>query len=79
RNKGIGSEVLVQGVLTVSDQLGGPAFIQDATGGIPVFDSQVHGLGNYQIGDEIRILGSIGAFNQQIQIVNISELELISS
>lgn len=79
RTKAQGTEVLIKGVLTASDELGGPAFIQDATGGIPVFDTQVHGLDVYQIGDELEILGSIGAFNQQIQLVNVTKVELKSS
>ncbi len=79
RTKPQGAKVLVRGVLTAADQFGGPAFIQDATGGIPVFDSQVHGEGIFQIGDEIEILATLGAFNQQIQLGNIEELELISS
>lgn len=79
RQKAQGTEVLVRGILTASDQFGGPAFIQDATGGIPVFDSQIHGEGWYQIGDEIQILASLGTFNQQIQLGNVTEVELISS
>ncbi|WP_187176818.1 DUF5689 domain-containing protein [Algoriphagus sp. AK58] len=79
RTKPQGAEVLVKGILTATDQFGGPAFIQDATGGIPVFDTQIHGMGVFQIGDEIEILASLGAFNQQIQLTNVTELELISS
>ncbi|WP_338218494.1 DUF5689 domain-containing protein [Algoriphagus sp. oki45] len=79
RTKPQGSEVLVKGILTASDQFGGPAFLQDETGGIPIFDTQIHGAGLYQIGDEIQILASVGAFNQQIQLGNVTEIELISS
>ncbi|GMQ27484.1 DUF5689 domain-containing protein [Algoriphagus confluentis] len=79
RTKPQGSEVLVKGILTASDQFGGPAFLQDETGGIPVFDAQIHGAGLYQIGDEIQISARIGAFNQQIQLGNVTEIELISS
>jgi len=79
RQKSQGTEVLVKGILTASDQFGGPAFIQDATGGIPVFDAQIHGTGLYQIGDEIQVLATLGAFNQQIQLGNVTKLELISS
>ncbi|WP_026952476.1 DUF5689 domain-containing protein [Algoriphagus mannitolivorans] len=79
RQKPQGSEVLVKGILTATDQFGGPAFIQDQTGGIPVFDSQVHGVGVFQIGDEIQILAKVGAFNQQIQLGNVSEIEVLST
>jgi uncharacterized protein len=79
RQKPQGSEVLVKGILTATDQFGGPAFIQDETGGVPVFDSQIHGSGLYQIGDEIQILASVSSFNQQIQLGKVTEIQLISS
>lgn len=79
RNKPQGSEVLIKGILTASDQFGGPAFIQDATGGVPVFDTQIHGAGIFQIGDEIQLLATVGSFNQQIQLGNITKIERIST
>lgn len=79
RQKPQGTEVLVKGILTATDQFGGPAFIQDQTGGVPVFDPQVHGAGVFQIGDEIQILAKVGAFNQQIQLGNVSKIEVIST
>lgn len=74
-----GTEVWIQGILTAADEFGGPAFIQDETAGIPVFDSEIHGDGLFQIGDELRFFGTLGAFNQQIQLGNVREVELISS
>jgi endonuclease/exonuclease/phosphatase family metal-dependent hydrolase len=79
RTKSQGTKLRVIGVLTASDQFGGPAFIQDATGGIAVFDTQIHGLDVFQIGDELDITGSIGAFNQQIQLVDVTKVELLRS
>lgn len=70
----LGREVIVCGVLTATDQFGGPAFIQDKTGGIALFDAQVHAAGLFQIGDSLCVKASIGAFNQQVQLVNVSEL-----
>ncbi|MFA0960974.1 DUF5689 domain-containing protein [Roseivirga sp. BDSF3-8] len=69
-----GTEVVVCGTLTATDQFGGPAFIEDATGGIAVFDSQIHGDGNFAIGDSICIKASVGAFNDQVQLVDVTEL-----
>ncbi|EMR02252.1 DUF5689 domain-containing protein [Cesiribacter andamanensis] len=74
-----GTPVIVTGTLTVSSELGGPAFIQDATGGIALFDSQVHGEGNFAIGDRLKVTASIGAFNQQIQLVEVTELEKLEA
>ncbi|MEB2778443.1 DUF5689 domain-containing protein [Algoriphagus sp. D3-2-R+10] len=79
RQKPQGVKVIVKGILTASDQFGGPAFIQDQTGGIPVFDTQIHGNELFQIGDEIQLLATIGSFNQQLQLVDVEEYELISS
>lgn len=79
RTKSTGTKLQIVGVLTASDQFGGPAFIQDATGGIAVFDTQIHGLDAFQIGDELDITGSIGAFNQQIQLVDVTKVELLRS
>ncbi len=74
RTSTFGTPVIVSGTLTVSDQFGGPAFIQDETGGIAVFDSQLHGDGAFSIGDSVTFTANVGAFNQQVQLVEISEL-----
>ncbi len=71
----LGTEVIISGTLTVSDQLGGPAFIQDGTGGMALFDPQIHVEGLFEIGDSIRVAASIGAFNQQVQLIDVSNLE----
>ena len=70
-----GTEVVVCGVLTATDQFGGPAFIQDATAGIALFDDQVHGNGLFQIGDSLCVKASIGVFNNQVQLVSVTELK----
>jgi endonuclease/exonuclease/phosphatase family metal-dependent hydrolase len=79
RTKPQGTKLIIKGVLTASDQLGSPAFIQDATGGIAVFDAQIHGMDVFEIGDDLELTGSIGAFNQQVQLVDVTKVELISS
>jgi uncharacterized protein len=70
----LGTQVIINGTLTVVDQLGGPAFIQDNTGGIALFDYQVHAPNGFSIGDSIRVMASIGAFQQMVQLVEVSEL-----
>lgn len=69
-----GTQVVVCGVLTATDQFGGPAFIQDTTGGIALFYTLVHRNGLFQIGDSLCVKASVGAFNQQIQLINVSDL-----
>ena len=74
RNATIGTTVTVSGVLTVSDQFAGSAYIQDSTGGIAVFDAAVHGDGIFAIGDSITITGVRSAFNDQVQISTVSNV-----
>jgi endonuclease/exonuclease/phosphatase family metal-dependent hydrolase len=66
RSLPVGSKVTVTGRVTVSNQLGSPAYVQDATGGIPVFDFGVSQ--NVSIGDSLIVTGPIGVFNDQKQI-----------
>jgi exonuclease III len=66
RGLGVGSKVTVAGRVTVSNQLGSPAYVQDATGGIPVFDFNLSQ--SVAIGDSLIITGPIGVFNDQKQI-----------
>ncbi len=63
-----GSIVTITGILTASDNFAGPAFIQDTTGAIAVFDQTVHGDGAFMIGDSLTITGTRTAFNGLEQI-----------
>src|SRR5690606_13825927 len=53
--KPFGSVVTVAGRVTVAAQFGGPAYLQDGTGGIAVFEGGLHG--SVQIGDSIVVTG----------------------
>ncbi len=75
RNTAENELVTVRGVLTVSDQFSGSAYIQDSTGGIAIFDELVHGDGNFMIGDSISVSGTRSMFNEQIQISNLISVE----
>ena len=75
RNLLLGTRVIISGTLTVADELGGPAFIQDATGGIALFDADVHGEGTFNIGDSLQVTASIGAFNEQVQLVEVTNMQ----
>ncbi|WP_111707744.1 T9SS type A sorting domain-containing protein [Lutibacter citreus] len=68
--------VKITGVLTVSDQFAGSAYVQDETGAVAVFDPLVHGDGLFQIGDVITITGVKSSYNDQIQISPVSLVEL---
>jgi endonuclease I/chitodextrinase len=68
RSKADGEIVTVTGVLTVSDQFAGSAYIQDASGAIAVFDKTVHGAGLFKIGDSITVTGTKSTYTDQVQI-----------
>ncbi len=69
-----GTPVTIAGVLTVTDSFGGPAFLQDATGGIAVFDDLVQADATLKVGDSIRVTGLRAAFNDQVQITGVVEV-----
>jgi hypothetical protein len=66
RTKPVGQKVTVGGRITVANELGNPAYVQDATGGIPVFDYAF--ATHVSIGDSVIVTGPIGVFNDQVQI-----------
>ncbi len=66
RAKQNGDIVAVGGRVTVGNQFGSTSFIQDATGGIPVFNSSFSS--SIEIGDSVLVYGTIGFFNELIQI-----------
>ena len=72
RAKADGEIVTITGVLTVSDQFAGSAYIQDATGAIAVFDKSVHGTGLFNIGDSITVTGTRSSYSDQVQISPVS-------
>ncbi|WP_024768577.1 T9SS type A sorting domain-containing protein [Aquimarina macrocephali] len=69
-----GTPVTITGVLTVTDSFNGPAFIQDTTGGIAIFDDQVQANATLKVGDSITITGIRAAFNDQIQISSVTDV-----
>ena len=75
RAKPEGALVKVTGILTVADEFSGSAYLQDSTGGIAIFDQLVHGDGLFKIGDSITVTGTRSAFNNQIQISPVTEVE----
>ncbi len=75
KNTNAGELVTVSGVLTVSDQFSGSAYVQDTTGAIAIFDEMVHGDGNFMIGDSITVTGTLSAFNEQIQLSQVTTVE----
>ncbi len=75
RSMPVGTVVTVSGVLTATDQFGGPAYLQDETGGIAVFDQQVHAADAFAIGDSIQITATVELFNNMPELVDVTALE----
>ncbi len=69
-----GEGVTISGVLTVTDSFNGPAFLQDATGGIAIFDELVHANETIKVGDSITLTGVRANFSGQIQIGAVVEV-----
>ncbi len=69
-----GTPVTITGVLTVTDAFNGPAFIQDNTAGIAIFDEQVQANAMLKVGDSITVTAVRTAFNDQIQLNGVVEV-----
>ena len=62
--------VTVRGVVTVAKEFGGPAYIQDASGGLAVFDLPFENA--VQIGDEVTITGTVTQFNGLTELASVT-------
>ena len=56
----VGTVVTVAGRVTVANEFGGPAYFQDATGGMPVFLAALHAA--VQEGDSVVVTGPLSEF-----------------
>lgn len=57
----LGKWAVVRGVVTVGSEFGGPTYLQDASGGMAIFDSSVSN--NVNRGDDVVLLGLVAPFN----------------
>ena len=62
--------VTVRGIVTVAQQFGGPAYVQDASGGLAVFDLSFEGA--VSIGDEVTLTGTITQYNGLTELANVT-------
>ncbi len=62
--------VTINGVVTVDKQFGAPAYIQDATAGIAIYDFAF--VDSVRIGDEVTVTGKVTQFN------GLTELEAVT-
>lgn len=62
--------VTVTGIVTASKQFGSPSYIQDATGGMAIYDFNFSGAVN--IGDEVTVTGKVTQFNGLTELANVT-------
>ena len=62
--------VTVRGIVTVAQQFGGPAYVQDASGGLAVFDLSFEGA--VSIGDEVTITGTVTQYSGLTELANVT-------
>jgi endonuclease/exonuclease/phosphatase family metal-dependent hydrolase len=60
KTRPFGTVVTIAGRVTVANEFGGPAYMQDGTAGIAVFDTTLHRA--VQIGDSIEVTGPLSEF-----------------
>ena len=65
-----GQTKTVKGFVTVSDQLGGPAYIRDSTGGIAIYDSTFSN--HVSLGDEVQVTGEISHYRGLIELIDVT-------
>jgi len=76
RSKPNGTVVTVKGIVTNGSELGTVRYMQDNTGGIAVYDSQ---LSNVNRGDSITVTGKISPYDGLIEIGSVTGLTINSS
>ena len=60
----------VKGIVTASDQFGNPAYIQDTTGGIAIYDANFYT--SVQLGDEVQVTATIAHYQGLIELTNVT-------
>jgi hypothetical protein len=76
--QGLGAFFTIQGLVTAAPgQIRNEAsYIEDATGGVQLFDSDLLGLG-IEVGDRIEVSGTIGQFGLEFELLNDVRLNAI--
>ena len=72
----LNSIVQVEGIVTVSDQLGDLSFIQDSSGGVGVFDASF--VSNVEIGDSLLITGKVSQLDGLTRLTDVTVNSVIS-
>lgn len=76
RNKSEGTTVTVRGIVLNGEELGVIRYLQDPTGGIGLYDTD---LSNLKRGDSVEVTGKISPYNELMEIASVSNFNVISS
>ncbi len=76
----VGATVTIQGRVTVSSQFGGKLFyIQDATGGIAIYDPNISYGNQVQLGDLVQVTGPVAVFQGKKEINGVSAFSKVDN
>ena len=76
----VGTTVTIQGRVTVSTQFGGKLFyIQDATGGIAIYDPNISYGNQVQLGDLVQITGPVALFQGKKEINGVTAFSKVDN
>jgi phosphatidylserine/phosphatidylglycerophosphate/cardiolipin synthase-like enzyme len=76
RTYAVGATLTVTGVVTNGSELGTIRYIQDATGGIGIYDYDVI---SFQPGDNVTVTGTLDNYNQLLEVSNLTAFGVNSS
>ncbi|MCF6331949.1 MAG: phospholipase D-like domain-containing protein [Draconibacterium sp.] len=71
-----GNTATISGIVTNGDELGSVRYVQDATGGLAIYDTQ---LGSVKRGDSITVTGEIHPYNNLFEITTVSSFTVHTS
>jgi hypothetical protein len=73
----LGQTVILRGIVTVNNQFGSPAYVQDETGGVAVYDWDF--AGTVELGDDVEFYGTVTHWNGLVGIQPATIVEIHSS
>ncbi|MGB1207182.1 MAG: T9SS type A sorting domain-containing protein [Chitinophagales bacterium] len=71
-----GSEITISGVIINGGELGGIRYMQDATGGIGIYDTNY--ADDLMVGMQVRITGTTTSYNELFEIESLSSVEVLA-
>ena len=76
RSKSTGTSVTVRGIILNGGEFGVIRYLQDTTGGIGLYDSDLKGL---KRGDSVEVTGNISPYNNLMEIGSVTNFKVLSS